>query len=347
MKQSFRLEVHPPPRLNGLPGLGASWLRRSAGLVGLILFWAVAIPDSGWCQESRTWTDDTGTYKIEATLKEAKRDSVVLILSDGTTKTVPLARLSEEDRRFAAEARKAMLAENAAKKKAAEEAKKEGLHLKDDLEALLNAFAQRRQELENTESDRNRLRNQVLGFANETATKALELVKDVPSSDMAKGVYVWVLTNVPQGPNQASAAKLMIEHFVDSPEIKFALAAMRPGQDPQTDAVLEQIMTKTSDPSVKGTIMFGMAQVLGMRDAQADEERAVKLLNDLTENYANVNDINNRPLGPQADRLLFAVQHLKVGKVAPDIEGADLDGVAFKLSDYRGKVVVLDFWGDW
>ena len=24
-----------------------------------------------------------------------------------------------------------------------------------------------------------------------------------------------------------------------------------------------------------------------------------------------------------------------------------LDGVAFKLSDYKGKVVFLDFWGDW
>jgi hypothetical protein len=35
------------------------------------------------------------------------------------------------------------------------------------------------------------------------------------------------------------------------------------------------------------------------------------------------------------------------GNVAPDIEGVDLDGVAFKLSDYRGKVVFLDFWGDW
>jgi hypothetical protein len=35
------------------------------------------------------------------------------------------------------------------------------------------------------------------------------------------------------------------------------------------------------------------------------------------------------------------------GTVAPDIEGVDLDGVAFKLSDYRGKVVFLDFWGDW
>jgi hypothetical protein len=39
--------------------------------------------------------------------------------------------------------------------------------------------------------------------------------------------------------------------------------------------------------------------------------------------------------------------NLRVGKVAPDIEGEDLDGKTFKLSDYRGKVVVLDFWGDW
>ena len=38
---------------------------------------------------------------------------------------------------------------------------------------------------------------------------------------------------------------------------------------------------------------------------------------------------------------------LVVGKVAPDIVGEGLDGFSFKLSDYRGKVVLLDFWGDW
>jgi cytochrome oxidase Cu insertion factor (SCO1/SenC/PrrC family) len=38
---------------------------------------------------------------------------------------------------------------------------------------------------------------------------------------------------------------------------------------------------------------------------------------------------------------------LVVGKVAPDFEAVDQDGVAFKLSDYRGKVVALDFWGFW
>lgn len=37
----------------------------------------------------------------------------------------------------------------------------------------------------------------------------------------------------------------------------------------------------------------------------------------------------------------------RVGKLAPEIEGEDVDGVPFKLSDYRGKVVLLDFWGHW
>jgi thiol-disulfide isomerase/thioredoxin len=38
---------------------------------------------------------------------------------------------------------------------------------------------------------------------------------------------------------------------------------------------------------------------------------------------------------------------LIAGKVAPEITGEDIDGKAHKLSDYRGKVVVLNFWGSW
>ena len=36
-----------------------------------------------------------------------------------------------------------------------------------------------------------------------------------------------------------------------------------------------------------------------------------------------------------------------VGTIAPEIEGEDLDGREMKLSDLRGKVVLLAFWGDW
>jgi len=37
----------------------------------------------------------------------------------------------------------------------------------------------------------------------------------------------------------------------------------------------------------------------------------------------------------------------EVGDPAPEIEGVDADGKVFRLSDYRGKVVLLDFWGSW
>jgi cytochrome oxidase Cu insertion factor (SCO1/SenC/PrrC family) len=36
-----------------------------------------------------------------------------------------------------------------------------------------------------------------------------------------------------------------------------------------------------------------------------------------------------------------------VGKPAPPTQGTDAAGAAFQLSDYRGQVVLLDFWGNW
>ena len=58
--------------------------------------------------------------------------------------------------------------------------------------------------------------------------------------------------------------------------------------------------------------------------------------------YPSKRTIAEAAVGP-----LFEVRHLAIGMTAPEIEGEDLDGHRFKLSDYRGKVVLLDFWGHW
>jgi hypothetical protein len=52
-------------------------------------------------------------------------------------------------------------------------------------------------------------------------------------------------------------------------------------------------------------------------------------------------------VGEKARAELFEMRHLVVGKEAPDIEGEDQAGKRFKLSDYRGKVVLLDFWSEY
>jgi len=62
------------------------------------------------------------------------------------------------------------------------------------------------------------------------------------------------------------------------------------------------------------------------------------------EKYAEVKLPDGDTVAARAKAELFAIRNLSVGKEAPDIEGEDQDGTRFKLSDYRGKVVLLDFW---
>ena len=54
-----------------------------------------------------------------------------------------------------------------------------------------------------------------------------------------------------------------------------------------------------------------------------------------------------QPLGEFAEGELFAMRHLAIGKLAPEISGKDHEGRPFSLSEYRGKVVVLTFSGNW
>jgi hypothetical protein len=71
-------------------------------------------------------------------------------------------------------------------------------------------------------------------------------------------------------------------------------------------------------------------------EVEALLERAIDTYGDVKMSFGMV--------GQDAKTELFALRRLAVGKEAPDIAGTDQDGHRFKLSDYRGKVVLLYFW---
>jgi peroxiredoxin len=62
--------------------------------------------------------------------------------------------------------------------------------------------------------------------------------------------------------------------------------------------------------------------------------------------------LDRRAMAVPGDRAALrsarqAIQTLTVGKKAPEISGTDLNGVSFRLSDYRGQVVALVFSAEW
>ncbi len=69
------------------------------------------------------------------------------------------------------------------------------------------------------------------------------------------------------------------------------------------------------------------------------------LFEEVIERYADVRLENTHPpnAGEFAKGQLFELRNLVIGAKAPEIEGTDIFGKPMKLSDHRGKVIVLDF----
>jgi hypothetical protein len=92
--------------------------------------------------------------------------------------------------------------------------------------------------------------------------------------------------------------------------------------------------------------LFGKDYLEGLQrqDRARAGEEAEALFERAAKEYGDVKIPDGGTVGEKARAELFEIRHLRVGKEAPDIEGEDQDGQRFKLSDYRGKVVLLDFW---
>ena len=63
--------------------------------------------------------------------------------------------------------------------------------------------------------------------------------------------------------------------------------------------------------------------------------------------YGDVPLVYGGTVGEKAASELHEIRHLTVGAMAQEIEGDDQDGRQFKLSSYRGKVVLLYFWSEY
>jgi hypothetical protein len=77
-----------------------------------------------------------------------------------------------------------------------------------------------------------------------------------------------------------------------------------------------------------------------MAEAEALFERAAR-------EYGDVKTPSGGTVAERAEAELFGIRNLVVGQEAPEIKGEDQDGRRFGLRDYRGKVVLIDFWSEY
>ncbi len=148
-----------------------------------------------------------------------------------------------------------------------------------------------------------------------------------------------------QGELVDKVSRFLVENHIDNEKLGMVCLRMMYSRSPQAQATLREVIDKTSNQTVKGEATYALAKMM-LRSGPETNKEAEELLESVVTNYADI-DLGRRTLGQMAEGDLFELRNLQIGMNAPEIEGEDIDGQTFKLSDYKGKVLVLDFWGDW
>ena len=106
------------------------------------------------------------------------------------------------------------------------------------------------------------------------------------------------------------------------------------------DALLEMPETVANFNFESGIHLLGFIHCLQAGFlTEAQRLRVVAHLNDLRRRYPDIEET--------IEQHIFRVENLTAGRLALNIVGNDVDGVKFELNEYRGKIVVLYFSGNW
>jgi peroxiredoxin len=202
----------------------------------------------------------------------------------------------------------------------------------------------RRQELRRTFGDR------FLRMARESAGN--------PAVGDVVDALTWVIGHCPDDPQGRQAVESLLQAPVLSERLAGACRQLDAEESPIAEPVYREVLRRNPHDSARAQASLALARALRRRSeraGRAPDERpgapgpareAESLCEDAIARYGPLR-IGRETVASVAEAELFELRSLGIGHKAPEIEGPDLEGRPMALSDFRGKVVVLEFWGDW
>lgn len=216
------------------------------------------------------------------------------------------------------------------------------------------------------------------GGARLFAKRFIKLAEQHPRDPVATDALLWVVKNVRGRPDTTRALRLLASDHVESSKLAPMFKDIAGSRSLAAEGLLRAVLAKSSDKHNRGQAAYYLAALLDLeaslvQQLQAQPELAPSvrryygkeygehlLSRDLSElakqrelvyeriqkSFSDV-ELQDTTLGTIADKMLFQIRHLSVGRVAPDIVGEDILGKDLKLSHFRGNVVMLAFWGHW
>jgi len=173
-------------------------------------------------------------------------------------------------------------------------------------------------------------------------------VESNPASSNALQCATWIILNTPDGDAVQKAADIILrEHVTDTNLVSLCqeLDRVRPSCSKQ---LLTGLLEKNPSMEVRGNACFTLATLW---KSEAKFGQNTNATAQAIENYQRVinefSSVKQRgySLATLAKPELNELQNLIIGKPAPETVGVDMNGRPLSLSAYRGRVVVLVFWG--
>lgn len=177
---------------------------------------------------------------------------------------------------------------------------------------------------------------------------ATKNIKDPAAAD----ALAWVINTVQFGQEFDAAADLYAKNHAASEKAGSVLDMLGDSDADAAARALRAIMEKNANKSVQAGATYYLAlwlYVESERVARVDGAAAsLKVAAESEKFYTQVIEkhAESRYVG-KARKELNTLRNVGIGRPAPEIEGEDHKGERFKLSDHKGKVTMIVFWGDW